>query len=223
LYNKNKIHTALLGIEEDKESKDFEKYLPKDYKTREYLIYLGGALGKNKNSVGVVNGYYEFVSELVKEGIEKKEIPYLVISGKNFTDEISRDATNFRKYIEDIGLKDLVCFTGFYDDNARFPLMKNSFGYIHLSTLEGFGFSVVEAMRAKVPVIAHRGSSYIEVVKDGGILLDGENPKGVGQAIYRIYKDRKYAQDLAQIGFEISKQYDWKITASKTHDILNHA
>ncbi|MCK9368646.1 glycosyltransferase [Candidatus Dojkabacteria bacterium] len=223
LYNLKNVHTVNLGIEEDKESTDFKKYLPEDFKIREYLIYLGGALGKNKNSKGVVNGYAEFVKKLEKEGAERNKIPYLIISGKNFTDEVSREAKSFRRYVESTGINDLVWFTGYYDDNSRFPLVRNSFGYIHLSLLEGFGFGVAEAMRARVPVIAHKGSSYMEVVKDGGVLLNGENPEKVGLAIYKIYKDRRFANDIAQKGFEISKQYDWKITAKVTHDILSHA
>jgi glycosyltransferase involved in cell wall biosynthesis len=220
IYNPNNVYPIHLGIEEDKESTDFEKYLPKDYKERKYFIYLGGGLTKNKNSKGVVDGYLEFANKLTKNGINRKSIPYLVIAGKNFSVEISRDALSFKKYIQSLGIEDLVEYTGFYEDNSRFPLVRNSLGYIHLSLFEGFGFGVAEAMRARVPVIAHKGSSYIEVVQDGGLLVDGTKPKEVGNAIYRIYKDRDFAIKLANRGYEISKEYDWKITARKTHDIL---
>lgn len=219
--DKKKVHAIHLGIQEDRgEEIDFEKYLPKDWEKRKYLLYLGGGLTKNKNSNGVVDGYSEFVSMLKNDGVKENEIPYLVIAGKNFSENFSRESKRFRRYVRKSNLEELVWYTGFYEDEQRWNLIDNCFGYIHLSLFEGFGFGVAEAMRAKVPVIAHKGTSYIELINKGGVLVDGKERVEVGKAIYKIYKDREFAKEISMIGHKESQKFTWEITALKTHDIL---
>ncbi len=210
-----------LGIEEDRNSGvDWKQYLPKDYEKRKYIIYLGGGLTENKNSIGVANGYADFVKKLLLSGVDRNDVPYLVIAGKNFTTEVSRDASKFRTAVDKNDVSDLIHYTGFYDDAARWPLVENAFAYIHLSTYEGFGFGVAEAMRAKTPVIAHNGSTYPEVVGDAGLLVDGKNSREVGEAIYKLYTDREYAKELGWKGYEQSKKFDWNITSKQTFEVL---
>ncbi len=217
---KEKVSEVLLGVYQEEGNNDFEKYLPSDWNAREYLLYLGGGITANKNSKGVVDGYKAFVDKLQSHGRERSTLPYLVIAGKNFARGFSKEADKFNDYIKELEIEDLVHITGQYDDNSRWNLLENSFGFIHLSTFEGFGFGVAEAMRAKVPVIAHNGSTYPQVVGDGGLLVDGKNPQDVSDAILKLYSDREFAKELAQKGYEKSLEFDWNITAEKTVKVL---
>lgn len=217
LKRKN-ITEVLLGVYEDVGESDFEQYLPYDYKKRGYILYLGGGITENKNSKGVIDGYKDFINRLKDKDYKKDEIPYLVIAGKNFTSEHVSNSDKLKKYIEKLELKEFVHFTGKYDDIARWGLLRNSLAFIHLSLYEGFGFAVAEAMRAKIPVIAHNGSTYPEVVGDGGILVDGKNSKEVGNAIYKVFSNKKFAASIANKGYKKSLEYDWNTTAQETID-----
>lgn len=217
---KENVSEVLLGIHEEKKDVEYEKYLPSDWKKKGYIIYLGSGLTKNKNSEGVVKGYKEFLDILKNEKIKEEDFPYLVIAGKNFTDEVVKDAKKFRHLVMELGIEKYVHYSGFYDDDARWPMVRNAFAYIHLSIFEGFGFSVAEAMRAKVPVIAHNGTTYPQVVGDGGILVDGLKPHEVGQAIFKVFNDKEFAKKLALKGYEQSLKFDWNITAEKTFNII---
>lgn len=215
----DRVHTIHLGLEMEEIELDVADLLPKDYEKRGYFIYLGGSPYKNKNSSGVIRGYYNFIKFL--SGADIAKIPYLVIAGGAFMHENDSNV-RLRQEIEALGLKDYVHFTGRYEDKQKYSLLKNSIGLIHLSLFEGFGFAVAEAMRAKVPVIAHDGTSYPEVVEDGGILVDGKNEQEVGQALKWIYENRgsDSVQKLTLKGYKRSLDFQWERSAIKAMKVL---
>jgi glycosyltransferase involved in cell wall biosynthesis len=217
-YPKKNIYTIYLDgeLEESKNIKGWDSKLPKDYSQRGYFIYMGGTLSQNKNSDGVVRGYREFLVKLNNS----KRAPYLVIAGKNFTKDDDPQVAIFKDRIKCLGLKDSVIFTGFYEDKHAKPLLSNSISFIHLSLYEGFGISVVEAMRADTPVIAHKGSCYPEVIGDAGILVDGKNEKEVGKAMYEIYTDDRLRDRLIKKGKEIAQRYSWGETVDKLYSVV---
>ena len=217
-YPRKDIHTIYLdgGLEESKDIKGWDAKLPEDYQQRGYFIYMGGTLSKNKNSDGVVRGYREF---LIKKN-HSKRAPYLVIAGKNFTKDDNPEVAKFKDRIKCLGLKEKVIFTGFYEDRHAKPLLSNSIAFVHLSLYEGFGISVVEAMRAETPVIAHDGSCYPEVIGDAGILVDGNNAKKVGKAMYEVYTDDMLRDKLIKKGKERAERYSWDRAVDELENVL---
>jgi len=213
-YPKENIHTIFLDIETDSSNNisGWDSKLPKDYKQRGYFINMGSTLAKSKNSDGVIRGYREFLVKMKND----KNAPYLVIAGKGFTKDENPSVIKFKDKIKCLGLKDNVIFLGFYEDTHIKPLLKNSISSIHLSLYEGFGIALVEAMRYETPIIAHNGSCNPEVLKDAGILVDGLNPKEVGNAMYKVFTDDKYREEVIEKGKERAKVFDWGITIEKT-------
>ena len=149
-----------------------------------------------------------------------KSVPYLVIAGKGFTKDENPSVIKFKDKIKCLGLKDNVIFLGFYEDTHIKPLLKNSISSIHLSLYEGFGIALVEAMRYETPIIAHNGSCNPEVLKDAGILVDGLNPKEVGGAMYRVYKEDRYREEIIKKGKERAKDFSWDMTVEKTVSVF---
>ena len=212
-YPKKNIHTIYLDRETEEGSiSGWDKILPKDYKQRGYLIYLGGTPAKNKNTDGIVKGYRDFLGKLDSD----IKPPYLVIAGKNFTKDSDINVVKLRDKIKCLGLKDDIIFTGFYEDTHAKPLLQNSLSFVHLSLYEGFGIALVEAMKYGTPVIAHNGSCYPEVLGDSGILVDGLNSREVGNAFYRVYTDRKLREDLIDMGKKQAEIFSWDITVAQT-------
>ena len=58
------------------------------------------------------------------------------------------------------------------------------------SRYEGFGAPVAEAMVRGVPVISSNTTSLPEVVADGGVLLDPDDPVACATAIESVAADR---------------------------------
>lgn len=215
------IYPIPLAVNMEKSNpENIHKYLNEDVLKKGYIIYYGGTLVENKNSLGVIEGYKEFLN-LYKGDI--KDAPYLVIAGKAFVKENDPKVIEFNKRIEELNIQDKVVYTGFFEDEDKEVLLSNSKCFIHLSLYEGFGIAVLEAMSCGTPVIVNNGTSYPEVVKDGGVLVDGTNSKEVGESIYKVISDTQYAKDLGQKALKVSDQYSWKRNAQETMKVIENS
>ncbi|MBD3329704.1 glycosyltransferase [Candidatus Dojkabacteria bacterium] len=299
-----KIYPIHLASQQCKTALDpaiVDKYLPNDWRDRGYIIYLGGALTQNKNSLGVLEAYYKFTqivsegqqgrqlnesgsghenasvinSELVNKGEdgsvnesgndadngsntsnkadnriknkprndvvyelntnnktdnrtedepgksnEPESFPYLAIAGTAFTKEDDPRLNQLHEYITQKGLDGDVIFTGYYEDEDKFQLLKGAITFIHLSTYEGFGLPVLEALTAGVPVIAHNGTTYPEIIADAGILVDGTDSSATAEQIYRLHKDAELRQKYAQKAKARAAKFSWEKTAQETLKVL---
>ena len=213
-YPKDRVFPIYLDVETDidGDTTGWDSKLPRDYKERGYFIYSGGSLAKNKNSIGVIRGYREFLARVKND----KRAPYLVIAGKDFTKDINPEAVRFKDIVKCLGLNGCVIFTGFYEDSHIKPLLQNSISSVHLSLYEGFGMAAVEAMRYGTPIIAHRGSCYPEILGDCGILVDGLNEKEVGDAMYRVYSDEEFRDGIIKKGIKRAEMFSWERAVKET-------
>ncbi|KKR05759.1 MAG: Glycosyl transferase, group 1 family [candidate division WS6 bacterium GW2011_GWF2_39_15] len=219
-YNMQKIFPIHLGLDMQNVESNIDHFLPKDWKERGYLIYLGGGYTRNKNTEGLIDGYAAYVSMCRESG---KEVPYLVIAGKNFTNPKDISIRKLHERILEKGVRGKVIFTGRYEDIERYSLLHNSLASIHLSLYEGFGFGALEGMKAGTPTIVHYGSCYPEVMKDGAIFVDGTNPREVANAILHVVNDRKTVKVIAKRGKEVASEYKWEKTARETYNVLVNA
>lgn len=215
-YPKEKACVSYLGADMEEKEVDISNVLPKDYKEKKYVIYLGGALNWTKNTDGVIKGYAEFLKLLDS----KQKQPYLVISGKIFKDESKKEVQEFHRLISELGIKDNVIFTGFYKDEEKYSLLKNAFAFMHLALYEGFGISPLEAIRAKAPTIVHESNVYKEVFKDMAIFVNGKDEKEVGEMLYDIYMNPDNYKDSVEKAYLTSQKYSWEETAKKTHKVF---
>ena len=216
-YPEQNITVSYLGVDLEEKEVPLDDILPKDYKQRGYVIYIGGGINKTKNSKGVILGYIEFLKLL---GKEKKDCPYLVISGGQFENEKLKEVQELHNIIRENNIEDLVLFTGFYEDEQKYSLLKNAFAFIHLSLYEGFGFAPIEALRAKVPAILHKSPVYEELFSEVGLMVDGENHKEVGEKILDVYSNSEKYKSRVEDGYELSKQYTWDRVAEKTYKVF---
>jgi len=243
--DEKKVERVYLGIEKlncrndeksvKSEKSIIDKYLPKDWRERGYLIYMGGGITKNKNTFGVVRSYKKFLARWFNDENcgntdgQSSEVgsktstckpPYLVVAGKIFEDLNNPNVLKLHKMIKEVGVHKNVIFIGFYEDEDKCPLLKKSFALIHLSTYEGFGITVGEALSCGVPVIAHDGTSYPEVIGNAGILVDGKNYSKVGRKIYDLWSNPEMRKELGRKGIEQAAKFDWNNTAKRTGEIL---
>ena len=93
-------------------------------------------------------------------------------------------------------------------DEELYGLYGKARGFIALARDEDFGMSVVEAQAAGTPVIAFNGGGFKESVIAGetGILIDGTDPKTVGEAINRLIRTRWDKEKLLANARKFSKE-----------------
>jgi glycosyltransferase involved in cell wall biosynthesis len=88
------------------------------------------------------------------------------------------------------------------------------------SLYEGFGFPILEAMAAGVPVIAARSSSLPEIGGDAAIYFNPGNASELATAISLVLTDRAVSQALIDKGRRRSAEFRWDKTAEKTLEIF---
>ncbi len=108
-----------------------------------------------------------------------------------------------RSLVENIGIPDLVTFTGFRSDVLN--VIAEMDLIVHASTMgEPFGLVIIEGMAAGKPVIATNGGGVPEIVEDGktGILVPMGDAQAMATAIGKVLADPALALDMGARGKE---------------------
>ncbi|MEK6798174.1 MAG: glycosyltransferase family 1 protein [Planctomycetota bacterium] len=82
-----------------------------------------------------------------------------------------------------------------------------------LSTDEGFGLPIVEAMSHGCPVIAANRAALPEVVGEAGVLVDPDQPAEAARALHRICADQNCRKRLAGLGLLRASRFTWEAAA----------
>ena len=95
-----------------------------------------------------------------------------------------------------------VHLLGFVSDEELQTLYRSAIAHLFVSRLEGFGYTVVEAMASGCPVVASAGSSLDEVAGDAALKVDPEDGRAIGDTLVRLVKDEALRRELARKGRE---------------------
>lgn len=104
------------------------------------------------------------------------------------------------------GLENDVLFTGYLTGGYRY--MKAFDCFVLSSTQEAFGRVLLEAMTAKIPIIATAANGIPEVVGNVGTLLQPKDKTGLAKAIQNIYALTQQQRDeLGNIAYQHLQQH----------------
>jgi len=110
---------------------------------------------------------------------------------------VSSYTAALHRFIDDMGLRDAVVFSGALNDSALAAAVAGSDVLVLTSRHEGFGVPVLEAMTLGVPVVANAEGALPEVVGDGGLLVDATDPYAVADAVARLRSEAALRAELA--------------------------
>ena len=99
---------------------------------------------------------------------------------------------------KELGLEDKVQFLGFLDDAAGF--LSNLDLFLSSSVSEGLPLSAIQAMVAKLPIIATRCGGYNGLITDreNGCLVDVGSPQAIADAIEMVAADPGLQSKLSE-------------------------
>jgi glycosyltransferase involved in cell wall biosynthesis len=122
-----------------------------------YFLFVG-AIHQRKNIANLLRAFEQFKTA-VDSPIK------LLLTGKKrwWTDEMEKVYTSMR-------FKDDVIFTGRLEEKNLVLVTGAAFASVYVSTFEGFGIPIVEAMRAGVPVITSNVTSMPEDAGQSALL-----------------------------------------------------
>jgi glycosyltransferase involved in cell wall biosynthesis len=127
-----------------------------------------------------------------------------------------------KKQVSDLGLNDIVRFSGWQDSVADFFAGLDIF-VLASRQEEGFGLVVAEAMATGLPVIATPSGGAKEVVVDGvsGIIVGKQNPKELASAILALADSEEYRHQMGCNGrARVEQNFNLSTQSKRLADVL---
>ncbi len=112
-----------------------------------------------------------------------------------------------------------VMFTGYVDDPVRAWLLRNARVLAYPSLDEGFGFPLLDAMGAQVPIVASTAGSIPEVAGGAALLAAADDLDGLAAALHRVLTDDDERGRLVAAGIERRQQLSWSTTVDQLLDL----
>lgn len=121
------------------------------------------------------------------------------------------------------GVAGRVFFAGTRDSSEIPSILSACDVFVLNSTYEGLPHVVLEAMAAKLPVVATAAGGTPEVVQDGinGLLVDITDPDALLNALSRLVADPALRQKLAERGADTVKRFTDKQMFEQTETVLS--
>jgi glycosyltransferase involved in cell wall biosynthesis len=116
-----------------------------------------------------------------------------------------------------------VIRAGFVAADEKAALLAGAAGLVYPSLYEGFGFPVLEAFAAGVPVLTSNVSSMPEVAGDAALQVDPHDESEIAEGMTRILTEPGLAERLAGAGSERVKDFTWDSCARRTAAVLHAA
>jgi glycosyltransferase involved in cell wall biosynthesis len=106
---------------------------------------------------------------------------------------LKRDLTNL---VKKLTIEDKVIFAGTIENIL--PAMKTFNLFVLPSLSEAFGITLLEAMKAEVPIVASKVGGIPEIItnKLNGILVETKQPKKLAAAILNLLNDKRLQRKL---------------------------
>lgn len=133
-----------------------------------------------------------------------------------------------RKNLEDLAkrlnLKGRVRFLGQISNEEIPEYLVAADCFVLPSREEGFGIALLEARAAGLPVIATKVGGILDIIKDEktGILIESRDSQAISEAIYKIYSQPEFAQNLVQNAKVNLEKYDWQNISLRVYKIYEN-
>ena len=175
-----------------------------------YLLALGRIVPQK--------GFDVLIDAYARLSARMADAPDLLIAGEGPERDI------LQKRVGDLGLTDRVHLIGFADRPTAVSLFRGCEMFILPSRHEPQGIVNLEAMACAKPVIASRVGGVPEIVLDGvtGLLVPGEDPAALAQALEGLLADPQKAKALGDAGrARVVAEFTWPRIADQYFEIYN--
>ena len=113
--------------------------------------------------------------------------------------------------------------TGYVSERDKLALLSGATVLAYPSIYEGFGFPVLEAFAAGVPVLTSNVSSLVEVAGEAAVLVDPADVDAIAAALSELVADEDLRAVLSAAGVARASRFTWEATARATAAVLREA
>jgi glycosyltransferase involved in cell wall biosynthesis len=195
---RRKTYVSLNGV-------DLNKFKPINLRKEYDAIYLGRVHIQHKGLDKLLLAW--------KQIARKQPKATLVLAG-GFESE--RDKKLLLNLIDKLSLKSNVIVTGFIEDEEIVQLLNKAKVFISLSTYEGFGLTILEALACGLPVITTNLDIFRELHRNMLFYVSRENLKDLIMLLDKHIRDNIIAHEsLVKALRNHARSFSWNLVAYK--------
>ena len=129
-------------------------------------------------------------------------------------------STEIEQAYNGIKNKEQVVFSGRLERTELQFLLSKAEALVFPSLFEGFGIPILEAFKAKTPVITAQNSSMPEVAGDAAILVDANDSTSILNAMQKISSSSELQNELIAKGLDQAQKFSWDESANKLWEVM---
>lgn len=114
---------------------------------------------------------------------------------------------------------DAVVRTGYLDQGALDAAYAQAAAVLHLSHYEGYGLTVLEGLRAGVPVVASRRGGLPEAGGDAAWLVEPGDAEAAAAALRQALAGGEEVGRRLEIGREHARRLTWELAAARVEQV----
>lgn len=157
--------------------------------------------------------FSDLIKAFAKFSENKNDVKLLLIGE-------GRERALYENLTRSLHIENKVIFAGYQSDVALFYRMMNVFSLV--STSESFGLVLVEAMLAKLPVVATRVGGMKDIVNENetGILVTPGDIEEISSSFERLYQNQPLRIKMGEAGYNKAKEeYTETVYTKKISDL----
>ena len=167
-----------------------------------YVLYLGA--GDPRKDLGTL------LASFASAGLAKQA--RLVLAGNLGRDRTKQLQAQARK----LRVESAIQFAGYVPEALVPALYRQAMVHAFLSSYEGFGLPVIEALACGVPTITSTGSSLDEVAGDGALSIPFGEQEALSAALKISFFDSARRAELKERGLARASTFTWRKCAEQT-------
>lgn len=118
-------------------------------------------------------------------------------------------------------IKQEATYLGYVPEADLPGLVAGAAVFVYPSLYEGFGFPVVQAMAAGVPVVTSNTSCLPEIAGDAAVLVDPKSAAEIAGGIKRLLDAPSLRAEFAARGRERARMFRWETCAARTLEFFH--
>lgn len=195
----DRIQVIPLGV-------DMSRFAPKAPVTKKpYFLYVGRH-DRYKNAEACIRGLAAVPDRNCR----------LKIAGPESAVETPR----LKGIAKDLGVNDRIDFLSYLSFDELIAAIQNATALVHLSSYEGFGLTLLEAMAAGTAVICSQADAVLEVARDHARVCNPANPGDVAEAMHELLTDTASRAAFERAGKKRANEYTWNRTREQLRRAL---
>src|SRR5207302_7377490 len=112
---------------------------------------------------------------------------------------------------------------GYIADHELPGLYRAAWALVHVASIEGFGFTPLEAMACGTPAIVSRGTATGELAGDAGMLVNPTDVTDIARALREIRTNKNLRAHLSARSQAHAASLTWERCAARTYDVYREA